>query len=140
MVTPKTRATAVSTVDLAPDMSGYQLRLRNVVFEPGDVSGMHSHQERSAFSYILEGTLTVGTEDGEGGGRGGKGAGQGEDGRAHQGPDAGPERPATCARPETTSRAAGPRKAIDGALAPGLGRQATPRGIRRPAPRGGSGR
>ena len=56
MATPKTRATVVSTVDLAPDMSGYQLRLRNVVFEPGDVSGMHSHQERPAFSYILEGT------------------------------------------------------------------------------------
>ena len=28
-------AKVVSTVDLAPDMPGYQLRLRNVVFEPG---------------------------------------------------------------------------------------------------------
>jgi quercetin dioxygenase-like cupin family protein len=65
MATPKTSATVVSTVDLAPDMSGYQLRLRNVVFEPGGVSGMHSHQERPAFSYILEGTLTLGTEDGD---------------------------------------------------------------------------
>jgi quercetin dioxygenase-like cupin family protein len=26
------------------------------------MSGMHSHQHRPAFSYILEGTLTVGTE------------------------------------------------------------------------------
>jgi quercetin dioxygenase-like cupin family protein len=46
-------------------MSGYQLQLRHVVFEPGGVSGMHSHQERPALKYILEGTLTVGTEDGD---------------------------------------------------------------------------
>ena len=55
-----------------------------------------------------------------GGGRGGKGAGQGEDGRAHQGPDTAPECPATCARPSTTGSAAGPREAVDGALAPCL--------------------
>jgi quercetin dioxygenase-like cupin family protein len=65
MSTPKTSATVVSTVDLAPDLPGYQLRLRNVVFEPGGRSGMHSHQGRPAFSYILEGTLTVGTEGGD---------------------------------------------------------------------------
>jgi quercetin dioxygenase-like cupin family protein len=65
MATPKTSATVVSTVDLAPDMSGYQLRLRNVVFEPGGVVGMPSHQGRPAFSYILAGTLTVGTEAGD---------------------------------------------------------------------------
>jgi quercetin dioxygenase-like cupin family protein len=62
MATPKTSATVVSTVDLAPDIPGYQLRLRHVVFEPGSVIGMHSQQERPAFSYILEGTLTVGGE------------------------------------------------------------------------------
>ena len=65
MATPKTSATMVSTIDLAPNMPGYQLRLRHVVFEPGGVIGMHSHQERPAFSYILEGTLTVGTEGGD---------------------------------------------------------------------------
>jgi quercetin dioxygenase-like cupin family protein len=65
MATPKTRATVMSTVDLAPDMPGYQLRLRHVVFEPGGVIGMHSHQERPAFSYLLEGTLTVGREGGD---------------------------------------------------------------------------
>ena len=57
--------TVVSTVDLAPDLQGYQLRLRNVVFEPGGVIGMHSHKERPAFSYIMEGTLTVGREGGD---------------------------------------------------------------------------
>ena len=65
MSTPQTSATVVSTVDLAPDLPGYQLRLRHVVFEPGSMIGMHSHQDRPAFSYILEGTLTVGTEGGD---------------------------------------------------------------------------
>ena len=65
MSTLKTSATVVSTVDLAPDLPGYQLRLRNVVFEPGGMIGIHSHQDRPAFSYILEGTLTVGAEGGE---------------------------------------------------------------------------
>jgi quercetin dioxygenase-like cupin family protein len=65
MSTQQTGATVVSTVDLAPDMPGYQLQLRNVVFEPGGVVGMHSHKDRPAFSYILEGTLTVGREDGD---------------------------------------------------------------------------
>jgi len=63
--TPKTNATVLSTIDLAPEMPGHWLRLRNVVFEPGDVVGMHSHQARPAFSYILEGTLTVGQEGGD---------------------------------------------------------------------------
>jgi len=65
MSTPKTSATVVSTVDLAPDMPGYQLRLRNVIFEPGSMAGMHNHKERPAFSYILEGILTVGTQGGD---------------------------------------------------------------------------
>jgi quercetin dioxygenase-like cupin family protein len=50
-------AKVVGTIDLAPDMPGYQLRLRNIVFEPGGVAGIHSHKERPAFAYILEGTL-----------------------------------------------------------------------------------
>src|SRR4029434_498133 len=64
-----------------------------------------------------------------GGGRGGKGAGQGEDGRANQGPDTAPECPATCARPDTTGSAAGPREAVDCALAPCLRYQPPPRGV-----------
>jgi quercetin dioxygenase-like cupin family protein len=51
-------AKVVSTVDLAPDMPGYQLRLRNITFEPGGVAGIHSHKDRPAFAYIKEGTLT----------------------------------------------------------------------------------
>jgi quercetin dioxygenase-like cupin family protein len=51
-------AQVVSTVDLAPDMPGYQLRLRNITFEPGGVAGIHSHKDRPAFAYIKEGTLT----------------------------------------------------------------------------------
>jgi len=51
-------AKVVGTIDLAPDMPGYQLRLRHIVFEPGGVAGMHSHKERPAFAYILEGALT----------------------------------------------------------------------------------
>src|SRR2546426_350997 len=59
----------------------------------------------------------------------GREAGQGEDGRANQGPDTAPERPATCARPDTTGSAAGPREAADCALAPCLRYQPTPRGV-----------
>jgi quercetin dioxygenase-like cupin family protein len=57
-------AKIVSTVDLAPDMAGYQLRLRKLTFEPGGIAGVHSHKERPAFAYILEGTLTEGREGG----------------------------------------------------------------------------
>ena len=51
-------AKVVGTIDLAPDMPGYQLRLRHIVFEAGGVAGMHSHKERPAFAYILEGAVT----------------------------------------------------------------------------------
>ena len=58
-------AKVVSTVDLAPDMPGYQLRFRNVVLEPGGVIGMHSHKERPGLGYVLEGTFTEGREGGD---------------------------------------------------------------------------
>jgi len=54
----------VSTVDLAPDLPGHQLRLRRLTFEPGAVAGVHSHKDRPAFAYILEGTLTEMREGG----------------------------------------------------------------------------
>jgi quercetin dioxygenase-like cupin family protein len=57
-------AKVVSTVDLAPDMPGYQLRLRKLTFEPSGVAGLHSHKDRPAFAYISEGTLTEFREGG----------------------------------------------------------------------------
>src|SRR5437867_9709736 len=57
-------AKVVSTVDLAPDLPGHQLRLRRLTFEPGAVAGVHSHKDRPAFAYLLEGTLTEMREGG----------------------------------------------------------------------------
>ena len=57
-------AKLVSTVDLAHDMAGYQLRLRKITLESGGVAGLHSHKDRPAFAYILEGTVTEGREGG----------------------------------------------------------------------------
>ena len=51
-------AQVVSTIDLGPDMPNYQLRLRKITFEAGGVAAMHSHKERPAFAYVLEGTVT----------------------------------------------------------------------------------
>ena len=51
-------AQVVGTIDLGPDMPNYQLRLRKITFEAGGVAAMHSHKERPAFAYVLEGTLT----------------------------------------------------------------------------------
>ena len=57
-------AKVVSTVDLGPDIPGLQLRLRTITVEPGGHVGIHSHRERPAFAYILEGTLTEFREGG----------------------------------------------------------------------------
>jgi quercetin dioxygenase-like cupin family protein len=46
------------TIDLAPDFPGYQLRLRTITLEPSGVAGFHSHKDRPAFAYVLQGTLT----------------------------------------------------------------------------------
>lgn len=48
----------MSTIDLEPDIANYQLRLRKITIEPGGVAAVHSHKDRPAFAYILEGTLT----------------------------------------------------------------------------------
>src|SRR5467141_2564258 len=45
-----------STIDLAPDMPGYQLRLRTITFEPGGIAGFHSHKQRPAFAYVMQGS------------------------------------------------------------------------------------
>src|SRR6266481_8771656 len=47
-----------STIDLAPDMPGYQLRLRTITFEPSGIAGFHSHKQRPAFAYVMQGNLT----------------------------------------------------------------------------------
>jgi quercetin dioxygenase-like cupin family protein len=57
-------AKSMGTIDLAPDMPAHQLRLRSVLVEPGGVIGIHSHKDRPAFVYVLEGTLTELKEDG----------------------------------------------------------------------------
>ncbi len=57
-------AKVMGTVDLGPDIPGLQLRLRMITFEPGGVVAIHSHKERPAFAYILQGTLTEFREGG----------------------------------------------------------------------------
>jgi len=47
-----------STIDLGPDFAGHQLRLRTITFEPGGVAAFHSHKDRPAFAYVLQGQLT----------------------------------------------------------------------------------
>ena len=39
-------------------MQGWQLRLRVLNLEPGGVIGVHSHRDRPAVAYVLQGTLT----------------------------------------------------------------------------------
>jgi quercetin dioxygenase-like cupin family protein len=65
----------LTTVDLGPEiegMTGRQLRMRIVTFEPGAVFGpVHDHKGRPGTVYILQGTITdhrngVSTEYGPG--------------------------------------------------------------------------
>ena len=51
-------AQVVGTIDLGPDMPNYQLRLRKITFEAGGVAALHSHKDRPAFTYVLDGTVT----------------------------------------------------------------------------------
>ena len=54
----------MSTIDLAPDLSAYQFRLRTITVEPGGIVALHSHKERPAFGYLLEGTYTENRDGG----------------------------------------------------------------------------
>ena len=45
-------------------MQGRQLRLRVLKLEPGGVIGLHSHKNRPAVAYPLQGTLTEHREGG----------------------------------------------------------------------------
>jgi quercetin dioxygenase-like cupin family protein len=54
-------------VDLGPEIEGLQgrqLRLRLLSLEPGGQIGLHSHRDRPAVAYVIEGTTTVTFEDG----------------------------------------------------------------------------
>ena len=54
-------------VDLGPEfeaMAGRQLRLRVLTIEPGGHIGMHSHKDRPAVVYFMQGTDTVTRDDG----------------------------------------------------------------------------
>jgi len=56
-----------TVVDLGPDingMAGRQLRLRVLTIEPGGYIGLHSHKDRPAVVYFLQGTDTVIRDDG----------------------------------------------------------------------------
>ena len=61
------KATVKQVVDLGPEidgMQGRQLRMRLLTIEPGGYIGIHSHKDRPAVVYFLQGTDTVTLEDG----------------------------------------------------------------------------
>jgi quercetin dioxygenase-like cupin family protein len=52
--------TALSAVDLGPEIPGMQarqLRLRMLTIEPGGVLAAHSHRDRPGAAYVLKGTV-----------------------------------------------------------------------------------
>jgi quercetin dioxygenase-like cupin family protein len=60
-------ATTLQAIDLGPEiegMDGRELRLRRLVIKPGGFIGIHSHMDRPAVAYILQGTTTVTFDDG----------------------------------------------------------------------------
>ena len=61
------KATAKQAVDLGTEyegMKGHQLRMRVLTIEPGGYIGMHTHKDRPAVVYCLQGTDTVTLENG----------------------------------------------------------------------------
>ena len=60
-------ASKTTVVDLGPEiegMTGRQLRLRMLTIEPGGHIGLHSHKDRPAVVYAVQGTDTVTLADG----------------------------------------------------------------------------
>jgi quercetin dioxygenase-like cupin family protein len=60
-------ASKVTVVDLGPEiegMAGRQLRMRVLTIEPGGHIGIHSHKDRPAVVYFMQGTDEVGLADG----------------------------------------------------------------------------
>lgn len=61
------KATVKQAVELGPEiagMEGRQLRLRLLTIDPGGYIGIHSHKDRPAVVYFLQGTDTVTFADG----------------------------------------------------------------------------
>ena len=57
----------LEAVDLGPEIEGMQerqLRLRMLTLEPGGYIGLHSHKDRPAVAYVIQGTTTVTFGDG----------------------------------------------------------------------------
>lgn len=55
-------------IDLGPEiqgMQGRQLRMRMLTIEPGGHIGLHSHKDRPAVVYALQGTDTITSDDGK---------------------------------------------------------------------------
>ena len=60
-------ASKTTVVELGPEiegMSGRELRMRVLTIEPGGHIGMHSHKNRPAVVYFMQGTDEVGLADG----------------------------------------------------------------------------
>ena len=60
-------ASKTTVVDMGPEfegMAGRQLRLRLLTIEPGGRIGLHSHKDRPAVVYFVQGTDTVIRDDG----------------------------------------------------------------------------
>ena len=60
-------ASKTTVVDLGPEivgMAGRQLRMRVLTIEPGGYIGLHSHKDRPAVVYFMQGTDEVGLADG----------------------------------------------------------------------------
>ena len=57
----------LQAVDLGPEIEGMQerqLRLRMLTLEPGGHIGLHSHKDRPAVAYVIQGITTVTLGDG----------------------------------------------------------------------------
>jgi quercetin dioxygenase-like cupin family protein len=59
-----TKTTVVELGNEIEGMAGRQLRLRMLTIEPGGYIGMHSHKDRPAVVYCMQGTDEVGLADG----------------------------------------------------------------------------
>ena len=60
-------ASKTTVVELGPEiegMAGRQLRMRMLTIEPGGYIGIHSHKDRPAVVYFMQGTDEVGLADG----------------------------------------------------------------------------
>ena len=60
-------ASKTTVVDLGPEiegMTGRELRMRMLTIEPGGYIGLHSHKDRPAVVYFMQGTDVVTSGDG----------------------------------------------------------------------------